>query len=158
MGPRSPTWTSPASARSARPRFWWTTRRSRPRAGAAGTPSSRSSPTTCPSSSTRSPWQSPVGVAPCTWSSTPQLVVQRDAAGHLVEVRDTDVKAEGEFGVGTESWMHLEIDRVSDAAERAAIADELRAVLDDVRVAVEDWPKMRAHCRDLADEPRGGPP
>ena len=61
----------------------------------------------------------------------PQLVVQRDAAGHLVEVRDTDVKAEGEFGVGTESWMHLEIDRVSDAAERAAIADELRAVLDD---------------------------
>ncbi len=88
----------------------------------------------------------------------PQLVVQRDAAGHLVEVRDTDVKAEGEFGVGTESWMHLEIDRVSDAAERAAIADELRAVLDDVRVAVEDWPKMRAHCRDLADELRAAAP
>jgi glutamate dehydrogenase len=88
----------------------------------------------------------------------PQLIVQRDAAGHLVEVRDTDVKTEGEFGVGAESWMHLEIDRVSDPAERAAIADDLRAVLDDVRVAVEDWPKMRAHCRELADGLRADAP
>ena len=88
----------------------------------------------------------------------PQLIVERDAAGHLVQVRDTDGKPDSAFGVGAESWMHLEIDRVSDPAERAAIAEELRAVLDDVRVAVEDWPKMRAHCRELADGLRADAP
>jgi hypothetical protein len=46
--------------------------------------------------------------------------------GHLVEVLDVRQGPDGEFGVGVESWMHIEIDRVSDAADRERIAAELR--------------------------------
>ncbi|MFZ1287390.1 MAG: NAD-glutamate dehydrogenase [Candidatus Phosphoribacter sp.] len=88
----------------------------------------------------------------------PQLVVQRDAVGDLQDVLDSDKAPHGEFGVAPESWMHLEIDRMSDAGERAALTDELRRVLGDVRDAVEDWPKMRDRCQVLADELRRAGP
>jgi len=80
----------------------------------------------------------------------PQLVVRRTATGELQEVLDVDKAPPGEFGVGTESWMHLEIDRVGAEEARHAIAANLRKVLGNVRDAVEDWPKMRDHCRTLA--------
>ncbi len=87
----------------------------------------------------------------------PQLVVRRDATGHLEEVLDSD-KITGDFGVTAESWMHIEVDRVTDAAECAALAEELRTVLANVRDAVEDWPKMRERCASLAGELREAPP
>ncbi|MGI8717909.1 MAG: NAD-glutamate dehydrogenase [Lapillicoccus sp.] len=80
----------------------------------------------------------------------PQLVVRRTAAGDLQEVLDVDKAPPGEFGVGTESWMHLEIDRVGSEQSRHEIAENLRRVLGNVRDAVEDWPKMRDRCRALA--------
>jgi len=89
----------------------------------------------------------------------PQLIVARDAAGALVEVLDTDdAVGDHTFGVSRESWMHIEIDRVGDPAERAAIAAELQGVLGDVRDAVDDWPKMRARCTDLAEGLRAHSP
>ena len=89
----------------------------------------------------------------------PQLVVRRDAAGVLSEVLDLDLQqAPEEFGIGIESWMHLQIDRESDPADREALAEGLRRVLGDVRVAVEDWPRMAAKARDLAEELTQQPP
>jgi glutamate dehydrogenase len=112
----------------------------------------------------------------------PTMRVRRDAAGELEEVvlgdpatsgsgdgaaRATGEKGSGEkgsdeggFGLVRESWMHLEIDRDSNAADRATVADNLRKVLGNVRESVEDWPKMKATCsqvaRDLADSPPTG--
>ncbi len=82
----------------------------------------------------------------------PQMVVRRDAVGHLDGVLDADSAADGRFGVIRESWMHIEVDRVGDDTERTALADELRAVLSDVRDAVDDWPKMRGTCTELVEQ------
>src|SRR6476469_2817726 len=80
----------------------------------------------------------------------PQLLVRRDAAGQLQELPDRDVLHDNGFGAGLESWMHIEVDRESDEDERAALAAGLSKVLSDVREAVEDWPKMRATCAEVA--------
>jgi len=84
----------------------------------------------------------------------PQLVVRRDASGQLKEVLDTDHVSEGShtetFGEMRESWLHIEIDRTSDPAERERVANRLRTILGDVRVAVEDWAKMARRCWDIA--------
>jgi glutamate dehydrogenase len=58
-----------------------------------------------------------------------------------------------------ESFMHVEVDRVRDAARLEALAADLARVLGDVRAAVEDWKKMSAKLRDiLADMERRPPP
>jgi glutamate dehydrogenase len=95
----------------------------------------------------------------------PQLRVRRDAAGDLQEILDldtgqgtADVQEEGNFGEGVESWMHLEIDRDSDPAGPARIAERLRTVLTDVREAVEDWPKMNDTCERIAVDLEANPP
>ncbi|MEO8830054.1 NAD-glutamate dehydrogenase [Lapillicoccus sp.] len=88
----------------------------------------------------------------------PQLVVSRDAVGTLQEVLPGDTVPDGSFGVGIESWMHLEIDLVSGADERDALSVRLREVLGNVRDAVEDWDKMRSNCRAVAAELRDDPP
>ncbi len=88
----------------------------------------------------------------------PQLVVRRDAAGRLEEVLDLDRPPRGEFGVSTESWMHLEIDRVSSKEERAEISVGLCKVLANVRDSVEDWEKMRDNCVSAAASLHDDPP
>ncbi|MEO3935974.1 NAD-glutamate dehydrogenase [Dermatophilaceae bacterium Soc4.6] len=88
----------------------------------------------------------------------PQLVVRRDADGTLLEVLDSDPVPVPEPGTSTESWMHLEIDRVGSDDERAAIATSLRQVLADVRDAVDDWPRMWARCAQIAGQLRAQPP
>ncbi len=88
----------------------------------------------------------------------PQLVVRRDAAGAFDEVLDVDRNPADEFGLATESWIHLEIDRVGSEDERRAISASLCKVLGNVRDAVEDWPKMRANCVALAASLRAEPP
>ncbi|HEY3872946.1 MAG TPA: NAD-glutamate dehydrogenase [Actinocrinis sp.] len=80
----------------------------------------------------------------------PVLTVDRDLAGELRAVPDADPTAPPQ-GTVLESWMHIEIDRQPDDAERhAAIESSLRRVLWDVRAAVEDWPKMNQAALDLA--------
>jgi glutamate dehydrogenase len=88
----------------------------------------------------------------------PTMSVRRDAAGELHEVLLGDAASEDGFGQVRESWMHLEIDRASDPAERAAIAAGLSRVLGNVREAVEDWPKMKAACSRIAGELAENPP
>ena len=87
----------------------------------------------------------------------PQLVVRRDAVGTLEEIYD-EAPTEGEFGVVTESWMHLEIDRVGSAEDREEISAKLRTVLGNVRDAVEDWSKMRERCTSIAVSLHDHPP
>src|SRR5215831_14268358 len=42
-----------------------------------------------------------------------------------------------------ESFMHVEVDRIVDAAEREALARDIARVLNDVRAAVTDWSAMK---------------
>ncbi len=86
----------------------------------------------------------------------PVMEVQRDVLGNLREV--LDVVPDEQFGTVTESWMHLEIDRLSDPQELADLGLALHEVLSDVRDSVEDWPKMREHCEVLAASLSEEPP
>ena len=95
----------------------------------------------------------------------PLMLVRRNAAGELEEVLDRGAADSGidggaapEFGVIRESWMHLEIDRDSDPQDREEIAANLRRVLSDVREVVEDWPKMRGKCTEIAQLLEQNPP
>ena len=54
--------------------------------------------------------------------------------------------------------MHVEVDRESDPAALEQVAEGLRRVLSNVRDAVEDWPKMRDTCSQLAEELAEHPP
>ena len=100
----------------------------------------------------------------------PLFEVRRDVVGELRGVSlgadphaDGDLAATGhvdEGGLETlrESWMHIEIDRVTDEDELATIAGDLQRVLRDIRDAVEDWPRMRARVLELVAELEASPP
>ena len=92
----------------------------------------------------------------------PVMTVERDATGSLREVLGEASETRGEsanvVGAIPESWIHLEIDRESDAPDREEIVTRLRAVLSDVREAVEDWSKMRERAREVAENLRANPP
>ncbi|MDR1936071.1 MAG: NAD-glutamate dehydrogenase [Candidatus Accumulibacter sp.] len=68
----------------------------------------------------------------------PVLGVERDAAG--VFQRST---GRGAAGTRTESWIHLEIDRISGHNVIDALRIEIADVLADIRAAVEDFAAMR---------------
>ncbi len=68
----------------------------------------------------------------------PLLGIVRDAAGTL---QRSEVR--GSAGTRTESWIHLEIDRLSDGRQIEALRAEIGEVLADVRAAVEDHAAMR---------------
>ena len=91
----------------------------------------------------------------------PQLVVRRDATGHLVEVLGllSEFGPDGcPEGATSEAWISVEINRESDPAELEAIADRARAALNDVAGAVRDWPAMHEIAVGLAAELRESPP
>ena len=93
----------------------------------------------------------------------PQLRVRRDVTGALREivgaVSGPSLAEGGDHGSGTEyghdelaeSWTHIEIPPLA-GGEAQALAADLERVLGDVRVAVEDYPRMRAKALWLADE------
>jgi glutamate dehydrogenase len=58
--------------------------------------------------------------------------------------------AQGENASYMESWIAVEINRVSDEA-KASLLEGLQRVLNDVRAAVEDWPKMRQKALEIAE-------
>jgi glutamate dehydrogenase len=82
----------------------------------------------------------------------PQIVVRRDIAGTLLGPAD---RCSPDLADTRESWMHVEIDRLSDA-EAAEVETNLRRVLEDVRSAVEDWQKMGEAVLRAADDLLGG--
>jgi glutamate dehydrogenase len=89
--------------------------------------------------------------APTRWVIHPQLRVRRDVAGSLRGVLgpvDGSPAAHDEIA---ESWTHIEIGMLADDAEAARLTEDLRRVLGDVRVAVEDYPRMRARAVQLAE-------
>lgn len=58
-----------------------------------------------------------------------------------------------------ESWMHVEIDRLTDeAGEADRLADDVRRVLADVRAAVDDWEEMVAQARAVVSDLEQTPP
>ncbi|MBU6213595.1 MAG: NAD-glutamate dehydrogenase [Actinomycetales bacterium] len=85
----------------------------------------------------------------------PQFTAQRDAAGSLLRLAPKgDVEGLGE------SWMHIEcaLDPERPEDDFADVEALLREALADVRVAVSDWPAMRARAEAVAAEvaARGG--
>lgn len=90
----------------------------------------------------------------------PIFDVVRDVAGELREVRPADhddARSDERGEVLRESWMHVEIDRVREDEDVAAIEESVQRVLRDVRESVEDWSKMHSKVdeivRELADDP-----
>jgi glutamate dehydrogenase len=58
-----------------------------------------------------------------------------------------------------ESFMHIEVDRITEPPRLEALAVDIERVLGDVRAAVEDWKKMLAKVREIvADLDRRPPP
>jgi glutamate dehydrogenase len=90
----------------------------------------------------------------------PLMVVRRELDGELAELPDIEASA-APTGAAIESWIHVEIDRETDASVLEKLQVSLRRVLGDVRVAVEDWAKMHDTAerlsRDLAVEATGVP-
>ena len=84
----------------------------------------------------------------------PIVAVERDAAGTLVRL-----VPEGSGAGHAESFIHAEVDRISDPESREALAADLLRVLADVRAAVDDWGKMTAKAQAIAaDVERTVPP
>ncbi|WP_226345196.1 NAD-glutamate dehydrogenase [Agilicoccus flavus] len=88
----------------------------------------------------------------------PQFVVRRDADGTLLEITGDDVRVVRSGGADgsadrppvAESWMHLQIDRESDAPDIDALRVRLEGILEDVRAAVEDWSAMRSRAQEIS--------
>jgi glutamate dehydrogenase len=79
----------------------------------------------------------------------PVVKVRRDATGRRLELASTAATASDTI---TESYMHVEIDQESEAAELDRIGNAIEAVLDEVRVAVADFKAMRAELeKEIAD-------
>ena len=93
----------------------------------------------------------------------PQFEVVRTITGELLQVHPdsrgvTEEDLEAGHEVIRESWMHVEIDRITDEEDLAAVDRTLQGVLRDVRDAVEDWPRMQGRLLDIVAELEEHPP
>ncbi len=85
----------------------------------------------------------------------PIFRVERDHSGLLVAFR-----GEGP-AVGTalrESFIHIHVERIEDAARQAEIVKAIGEVLDDVRLCVQDWRPMLARVGEVIAEIKNNPP
>jgi glutamate dehydrogenase len=73
----------------------------------------------------------------------PLFSVRRDKHGTLTALSPITE------GQKLESWIHIEIERLTDPARIKSLGDGLVAILSDVRAAVEDWAKMKAKIQDV---------
>jgi glutamate dehydrogenase len=83
----------------------------------------------------------------------PVFAVERDAAGVLTSFKGT-AKDNGRH----ESFIHIHIEGVAEAARRAEIVRALEDILAQVRVAVQDWRPMLDWLRAIIAELRAHPP
>ncbi|HUP47764.1 MAG TPA: NAD-glutamate dehydrogenase [Thermoanaerobaculia bacterium] len=79
----------------------------------------------------------------------PIVRVRRDDAGKRLEMSDTQAAASDAL---VESYMHLEIDQETDAAELESMQASIERILHRVRLAVGDWQTMRKRMADLVAE------
>ena len=92
----------------------------------------------------------------------PILLVQRDADGELLDVRGGTHTAAGRKLSTTqdcikESWMHVLIDRLSDAERAEAIEQRVIDALQDVRAIAEDATAMTSAVGEVAAAVRAQP-
>ena len=79
----------------------------------------------------------------------PVVRARRDAQGNRLQVTDTQ-SAPSDAVV--ESYMHVEIDRQTEAGELESIRTALERILEEVRLAVADWRAMRQRLtEDIAE-------
>jgi glutamate dehydrogenase len=83
----------------------------------------------------------------------PVFTVERNEAGNLVAFEGAHT-GEGR----RESFIHIHIESMADAAQRAKIVRALEAVLADVRVCVQDWQPILARVNEVTAELRANPP
>jgi glutamate dehydrogenase len=83
----------------------------------------------------------------------PILAVERGADGSLIDIRPRSAGGRSAH----ESWMHIEVDRLVDAQQRADLAAGIERVLADVRAATGDWKAMIARLEAVIAE-LGSPP
>jgi glutamate dehydrogenase len=89
----------------------------------------------------------------------PILRVNRQAQGTGAEQTLMGVLPDESPAGLRESFIHVEVDRMSEASRLDALAADIARVLGDVRAAVEDWKKMTGKVREiLADLERRPPP
>jgi glutamate dehydrogenase len=88
------------------------------------------------------------------WIVHPIFAAERDAAGRLQSLRPRAEAPEAQ----RESWMHIEVDRLVDPAQRAELVAGIERVLGDVRAAVEDWKAMAAQLQRAIAELQAAPP
>lgn len=80
----------------------------------------------------------------------PVLSVERGAQGDVMSVRRAQ-----ERSLPLESFIHVQMDRVTDAAMLKELEHDLNRVLTDIRLVVHDEPKMRAALSRAVDELSG---
>jgi glutamate dehydrogenase len=83
----------------------------------------------------------------------PVLTVERDDTGRLTAFKGAR-KGEGR----RESFIHVHVQGIEDAAQRADIVHALEDVLADVRVGVQDWRATLARVQEVAAELKANPP
>lgn len=90
----------------------------------------------------------------------PTLDVERDDAGQIVALHPVSTgSATPHEGAVRESWMHVEIDRLTEeGSECERLAEDVRRVLGDVRAAVEDWSAMQDQARAIVADLGENPP
>ncbi|HMK86571.1 MAG TPA: NAD-glutamate dehydrogenase [Steroidobacteraceae bacterium] len=80
----------------------------------------------------------------------PVLAVERDSAGVLRVIEEGRAAVEKHYRL--ESFQHLEVDRIVDPGVLESLCTQIESGMRDVRVACADWPKMRAACRQIAED------
>src|ERR1700733_3619494 len=83
----------------------------------------------------------------------PVFVVERDLAGRLV-----NFKGARTVGGHRDSFIHIHVDGVDAAEQRADLVRELESILADVRVCVQDWKPMLARISGVISDLRNNPP
>ena len=82
----------------------------------------------------------------------PIVVVRRDVAGTLQEVLPGVDPEQAPADALVESWIYLEIDRITQVERARDVEQRLHTVLTDVREVVEDSDRMIGTARALAEE------
>ncbi len=83
----------------------------------------------------------------------PLLLVERSADGTLQRLGTA-----GDQNARRESFIHVEVDRVTDPAQLESLAADVTRVLADVRLAVTDWSAMKERVLGVVSEHEKSPP